>query len=62
VHVEQLNTEVAAGSGELPLSHEQIEMLVRIVLERLEHKERSERARREEARPRSHSLPSWSDD
>jgi hypothetical protein len=59
VHVEQLDTEVMATSGELPWSREQIEMLVKIVLERLEQKERSDRERREETRLRPYALPAW---
>lgn len=56
VHIEQLNTEVAATSRELPWSHEQIDALVRVVLERLEQKERSARERREETRLRPHAF------
>jgi len=57
VHVEQLNTEVAAQGGEMPWSREQIEQLVKMVLERLEQKERDERAGRDETRLRSSILP-----
>jgi len=57
VHVEQMNTEVTAQGGGLPWSHEQIDMLVKLVLERLEQKERTERAGREETRMRPNVLP-----
>jgi hypothetical protein len=57
VHVGQLNTEVTAAGGDMPWSHEQIEMLVKLVLERLEQKERTDRAGREETRLRPSVLP-----
>lgn len=57
VHVEQLNTRVTAQSSELPLSREQVEMLVRLVIERLEQKERGQREGRDETRLRSSILP-----
>jgi hypothetical protein len=57
VHIEQLNTEVTAQGGEMPWSREQIEMLVKLVLERLEQKERGERAGRDETRLRPSVLP-----
>jgi hypothetical protein len=61
VHVEQLNTEVAAGAGNLPLSREQIEMLVKLVLERLEQRERSAGGGRSETRLRPSVLPQQPD-
>jgi hypothetical protein len=57
IHVEQINTEVTAQGGELPWSHAQIDMLVRLVIERLAQKERDERAIRDEARLRPSVLP-----
>ena len=57
VHVEQLNTEVTALGGEHPWSREQVEMLVKLVLERLDQKERNDRAGREETRLRPSVLP-----
>jgi hypothetical protein len=57
VHVEQLNTEVSAQGGEMPWSRDQIELLVKLVLERLEQKERSERAGSDQTRLRPSVLP-----
>ncbi len=57
VHVEQLNTEVTAQAGATPWTPEQIEMLVKLVLERLEQNERSERAMREETHMRPYAQP-----
>ena len=38
VHIEELTSEVTVVTGDLPLSREQIERLVAIVLKRLEQK------------------------
>jgi hypothetical protein len=57
VHVERLSTEVTALGDQLPWSREQVEMLVKLVLERLEQQERADSARRDETRLRPHVLP-----
>lgn len=61
VHVEQMNTDIAIQSGNLPLTQEQIEMLVKLLITRLEHKQRNEQAIRDESRLRTSVLPSQSD-
>ena len=57
VHVIQMNTNVTAQADNMPWSHEQIDMLVRLVLERLEQQDRTERAMREETRLRPYVQP-----
>ena len=43
VHIEDMQTEVTVFDGDLPLSPPQIEKLVKIVLMRLEEKQRNAR-------------------
>jgi hypothetical protein len=43
VHIEDMQTEVTVFDGDLPLSPPQIEKLVKIVLQRLEEKQRNAR-------------------
>jgi hypothetical protein len=45
----------------MPWSREQIEMLVKLVLERIEQKERNDRAGRDESRLRPSVLPRLTD-
>jgi hypothetical protein len=47
VHVDEMSSEVTVLDKNLPLSPEQIEQLVRIVLQRLEQQQRDERRTRE---------------
>lgn len=46
LHIEELTSEVTVVSGDLPLSREQIDRLVAIVLKRLEQKQRENRRSR----------------
>ena len=43
VHIDDMQTEVTVFDGDLPLSPPQIEKLVKIVLQRLEEKQRNAR-------------------
>ena len=47
VHVEEMTSEVAVFEGELPLTPEQVDALVSLVLKRLAEKEREARQVRE---------------
>jgi hypothetical protein len=47
VHVEDMTSEVAVLDGNLPLSEEQVEKLVQIIMRRLEEKKRVEERNRE---------------
>jgi hypothetical protein len=40
VHINELTSEVAINSGELPLSHAQLEKLVNLVIRRMGEKQR----------------------
>jgi uncharacterized protein (DUF2236 family) len=53
VHIDNMTTEATAVEGELPLSEAQLEQLVKRVLERLEAKQRTERALQEMTQFRS---------
>ena len=44
VHIEEMQTEVTVFDGDLPLSQPQIEKLVKIVIQRLEEKQRTARS------------------
>ena len=46
VNIDQIDTEVTAVSGDLPLSEQQIEQLARVVMRRIEEKKRGESANR----------------
>lgn len=59
VHVERLKTDVTAVAGDLPWTPEQVEMLVKLVLERLEKSEHEDRS---ETRLRPTVLPKLVDD
>ncbi len=50
VHVEEMNSEVTAYDGDLPLSPAQIDKLVNIILQRLEQKQGHDRRTREATR------------
>jgi hypothetical protein len=57
VHIENMTSEVTAFSGDLPLSQEQIELLVQIVLKRLERVEREAKLGREATAIRAQAAP-----
>ncbi len=57
VHVEEMNSEVAAYDGDLPLSPAQIDKLVNIILQRLEQKQSHESRTREATRLSSTVIP-----
>jgi len=59
VHVERLKTDVTTVAGDQPWSPDQVEMLVKLVLERLEKRERDDRS---ETRLRPNVLPKPVDD
>jgi hypothetical protein len=48
VHIDQMSSEVTVLDGDLPLTPEQIDKLVRIIMRRLDERER-ERCRRKDA-------------
>lgn len=47
VHVEEMTSDVTVVEGDLPLSHEQIETLIQLVIRRLEEKKREAHKSRE---------------
>ncbi len=47
IHVENMTSELTVVNGDLPLSEAQIEALVKVVLQRLERKQREDRLHRE---------------
>jgi hypothetical protein len=57
VHVGQLTSDVSLHDGDLPLSEAQMERLVRLVLERLEQKQREQQLAREATTIRRQATP-----
>ncbi len=57
IDVGSFTTEVTVVDGELPLSSEQVERLVQLILRRLEAKQREEMLRKEATTLRSQSSP-----
>jgi hypothetical protein len=57
VHVEEMTSEVAAASGDVPLSDSQLERLATLVMRRIEDKRRAERAQDESTRLRPTAAP-----
>lgn len=57
VHIQQLTSEVLPLEADLPLSAEQIERLIQLILRRLEQQQRSEQQQREAVALRTGSLP-----
>jgi hypothetical protein len=47
VHINELTSEVAIGAGELPLSPQQLEKLINLVLRRIAEKDRQARLTKE---------------
>ena len=56
VHIDDMTTEVEAFEGELPLSPQQLEKLVELVLRRLEDKQRERDASHESTRIRTGAI------
>jgi hypothetical protein len=57
IHIENLETDITVAAGDLPLSEAQIEMLVQIVLKRLQEQQREQRLNREATMLRSRAAP-----
>lgn len=57
VYVEEMTSEVGVISGDLPLSDAQIEKLVKIVVDRLDRRQRESRSIREATELRSQATP-----
>lgn len=60
VYIQEMSADVSgeSGAGELPLTQAQIDMLVRIVLGRLQEQQRRERDMKAATAVRRESLPS----
>jgi hypothetical protein len=59
VHVEEMTSEVAVFDGDLPLTEEQIDKLVRIVMKRIEQKQRDTASRSAQTRVRRQASSSF---
>jgi hypothetical protein len=57
VHIDEMQTEVTVFDGDLPLSPPQIEKLVKIVLQRLEEKQRNAASNRQATEIRDSTIP-----
>jgi len=57
VHIEEMNVEMQVSDGELPLSEAQIERLIKLVLARLERKQRNREGTREATSLRTQAAP-----
>jgi hypothetical protein len=57
VHIEEVTTDVMAYAGEIPLSPAQIEMLVKLVIKRIEERQQETAGQREATGLRSQSAP-----
>jgi hypothetical protein len=58
IHIEEMTSEVVVMDADLPLTPAQLDKLVRLVLRRLEEKERATRQTREATQPRRELAPS----
>ncbi|WP_086930817.1 hypothetical protein [Agarilytica rhodophyticola] len=58
VHIEEMTTEIAAIEGDLPLSSQQMDKLVALVLQRIDEQQRDDQAHNESATIRSEATPS----
>lgn len=56
VHIEDMQTEVTVFDGDLPLSPEQIEKLVKIVLRRLEEQQHNTKSNRQATEIRNSAI------
>jgi hypothetical protein len=54
IHIEELSSEVTVVEGDLPLTPAQIDKLARLVIKRLEEKQRAARRLHEATRVRRH--------
>jgi hypothetical protein len=59
VHINQISSDVTAIAGDLPMSSEQLEKLVRLVLYRLEQKQRDEKSNRDTTCIQNQLTPGW---
>ena len=57
VHIDEMQTDVTVFDGDLPLSPAQIEKLVRIILQRLEEKQRNAASNRNATEIRDSTVP-----
>ncbi len=57
IHIEDMQTDVTVFDGELPLSRVQIETLVKIVIRRLEEKQRDAKSNRQATEIRDSVIP-----
>lgn len=57
VHVHSMTSEITAADANLPLTEQQIDALVRIILQRLERKKRDDRETREATTIRPSARP-----
>ena len=57
VHIDEMQTEVTVFDGELPLSPPQIEKLVKIIMQRLEEKQRNAMSRQRATEIRDSVIP-----
>jgi hypothetical protein len=62
VHINQISSDVTAIAGDLPMSSEQVEKLVRLVLYRLEQKQREEKYNRDATYIRNQVAPGWQEE
>lgn len=57
VHIDEINSELDVVQGDMPLSEQQIDMLVRLILERLEQQQRQARRNEQAVALRHRSAP-----
>lgn len=57
VHIEDMQTDVTVFDGDLPLSPEQIEKLVKLVLRRLEEQQQNTRSNQQATQIRNSAIP-----
>lgn len=63
IHIETMSSELNVLDSELPLGDAQLEQIVRLVIERLEARQREARWSREATRMRRQAAPSpWGDE
>lgn len=59
IHVEEMSTEVATTQGDLPLSQEQLDMLVEYVAKCLEQKQMEAKQRQDSTQIRGSVMTDW---
>jgi hypothetical protein len=62
VHINQISSDVTAIAGDLPMSNEQLEKLIKLVIYRLEQKQREEKYNREATCIRNQLAPGWQEE